>query len=312
MELTNIKDLQLNRPTDWVKNDGHILFKGITTDWTSHLDFFENQDLGFETNDCEPFTIQESFDAQMDNLIENGTIPASVVSEFQTLGFMDLGRDGLPHFHSSPRFLGVMTGNGLNGNSAPAVWDIIRNYGVAPWTDLPYTATTTEAEYFAPILPAVLTKASTFLSLMGGKNFAQYHWIAIDAVKNLPEYQTALQQAPLCLGIPVVLPGWNQVTPTDPPLGQAPQHAVMCYAIQGKNMLILDHYSPYLKVLDAGYAVPYILQGIVTYLTPVIANVISVSSQIVSEIPTAPIPVADKQSILDTIKAELLKLENLL
>ena len=75
--------------------------------------------------------------------------------------------------------------------------------------------------------------------------------------------QQAMKQAPVCLGIAVNPLGYNQVTPADPAIGSQPQHAVLCYKVDGQNLLILDHYDPFKKVLDAGYEVRYAMQGIV-------------------------------------------------
>ena len=59
--------------------------------------------------------------------------------------------DGKAHFHSSPRFWGVLTGNGANGNNLPDPWDAARKYGVLPYEDLPVSSSMTVAEYYASI-----------------------------------------------------------------------------------------------------------------------------------------------------------------
>lgn len=257
------------RATDYIKGvNSPIEFKAVSTDWIQHLEFFENQSYSYDTNGCVLFTAQESFDAQMDALIANGTIPDSVVSQFTSMGFMDLGRDGLPHFHSSARFLEVLTGNGTNGNAVPEAWDVLRKYGTIPWKDLPYDATVTEAQYFNPIPKNLLDKGVQFLNLIGGKYAIPYHWIRNDAPKNIPAMQAALPQAPLCLGV-AVAENWNLVTPSpDPAPSETPQHCVMGYKINGSDTLIDDHYNPYLKVLGAGYPINYVFQGIVNPIFP--------------------------------------------
>src|SRR5580698_5616419 len=166
------------RASDYVKGaNSPIPFKAVTNgDWTSHLFFQELQEInGWDTDGCVLFTAQESFDAQMDALWP--TFPASVQEEIASLGYLDTGTDGQLHFHSSARFLQVLTGNGYNGNSLPDAWDVMRTYGVLPWRDLPFDSTVTEAEYLAPIPQASLDKAAQFLALLGGRNAIQYHWI---------------------------------------------------------------------------------------------------------------------------------------
>ena len=252
-------------PTDYLKGDGHIIFKGVNpnADWTSHCEFFELQKFGsFETNGCVCFAAQESFDAQMDAFLEIAPT-RDLQNQLTAMGYMDTGRDGQPHFHSSARFLQVLTGNGFNGNALHDPWDVLRSYGALPWKDLPFDDTITQAEYLNPISPASLTKAAQFLQLIGGKNAVQYHWIDNNGTKNLPSFLTALHQAPLQFGIAVNEGGYNQDTPADPPAGSSPEHSVLNYQIVGTGCEVLDHYLPFDKTLDAGYPIPFALQGVV-------------------------------------------------
>lgn len=248
------------RATDYVLGaNSPIKFKAFSNgSWTSRLEFFENQSLGFETEGCVLFSTQESFDAQMDNLIATGQVPFGMFTQFTAMGYMDTGLDGKPHFHSSARFLQVLTGNGFNGNAATDPWDVMRKYGVLPWKDLPYDATITQADYLAPIPQASLDKAAQFLALIGGKDSIQYHWIYNDTPRADGALAIVRQQAPLLFGVAVIIPGWNQVTPVDPPADAAPVHCVMNYDGNGPNENILDHYSPYEKDLDATYPVKFV------------------------------------------------------
>lgn len=259
------------RATDYVLGaNSPIPFRAVSSGiWTSNLEFFENQDLGWETDGCVLFTAQESFDAQMDNLIGLGEIPKNIIAQFVSMGYMDLGFDGLPHFHSSARFLQILTGNGMNGNNLYDAWDVMREYGVLPWKDLPYDKTITQAEYFTKPTPAQFAKAAQFLALIGGKNAIPYHWVINGTPKDLVVMQKALQQAPLCLGIAVGQP-WNQITPANPAPTAPPQHSVMTYLIESPNNSILDHYPPYEKILDGGYSINYVMQGI---LSPIFTSV---------------------------------------
>jgi hypothetical protein len=293
------------RPTDYIKGvNSPIVFKAVTDGtWTSRLEFFENQSLSSETYGCELFTAQESFDAQMDEQIAKGLVPADMLAQLHAMDYMDLGLDGLPHFHSSSRFLESQTGNGFNGNSGPDPWDAMRKFGVLPWTDLPYNATITQAEYLTGVTPAMLTKAAQFLALIGGKDAIQYHWVQNGFPQNMAAMVEALPQAPLCIGVPVIVPGWNQVTPVAPPMTQPPQHSVLTYAIVNGQSKILDHYSPYEKVLDANYPIPYVLQGVVTIIAQIESQIISTTANIVTEVATAPISNADKFSLLKELEA---------
>lgn len=259
------KDLIIKpRESDYVLGDGNIKFESVSSSWP--VWFNEDQkNPEFETDGCVCFCAQKSLDSQIDVLISNGIIPQSVVDQFISMGFMDTGIDGKPHFHSSPRFLEIQTGNGTSGNSIPEAWDVIRKFGTLPWKDMPFNQMMTQNEYFTPPTSVQLQKASQFLTLMGGKNFCQYHWLINGTVKNTSLMQNAILQAPLCNGI-AVSEGWNQTTPSDPPQSQDPQHAVMGYKMEAPVELVTDNYLPYNKVLDAGYPIHYVLQAVVKYL----------------------------------------------
>lgn len=254
------------RPTDYVKGvNSPIVFKAVTNDWTAHLQFKECQKLQFETDGCVPFTAQESFDAQMDQ--QFSSLPANLQSQITAMGYMDIGDDRNPHFHSSPRFLQVLSGVIYNGASLQTPWDMMRKYGVLPWKDLPYDGTTTPDEYFAPISQAALTKAEQFLALIGGKNTIQYHWVVNDLAGGTDhaDMLTSLSQAPLCIGAPACDP-WNQEQPPSCPSVQ-PEHSTMVYLIDTVTH-IFDHYLPYFKELGFGYNIPYAMQGVLTIATP--------------------------------------------
>lgn len=302
------------RATDYVKGvNSPIAFKAMngSGNWTSRLEFFTLQEInGFETNGCVLWTASEDFDAQMDYLIENGSVPEAMLAEIRTMGFMDLGNDGLPHFHSSPRFLQGRTGNGFNGNSLPDAWDAVRKYGVLPWTDLPFDSSVTEAEYLTPPSEVMLAKAAQFLALIGGKNAVQYHWVINDAQKNLTEMAVALEQAPLQLGIALLDSGWNQVEPTDPPTGELPQHSVMNYAMDGSACQVLDHYVPFEKLLDVNYPVNYVLQGIVSIIAAEEAHIVSEVATVIPEI--AEQPPAEQNPLLETVEEIVKDIEEIL
>lgn len=286
--------------TDYIKGvNSPIVFKANTTNWNPYLKFFESQKLQFETDGCVLFTAQESFDGQMEYLISSGQISASLLSLFNQLGYMDTNSlDGKAHFHSSARYLQIMTGNGQNGNSLQDPWNVMRTYGVLPWTDLPYDSTITLEEYFTTITPAQTAKAAQFLAAIGGKNAIQYHWVNASGNTNIPSMVNALPQAPLCLGTTVCEP-WDQLNPpVCTELNAA--HSTLAYEIlPNDNVYILDHYVPYDKILNAGYPICYVVQGI---LSP-----IPVPSIVLPPIPVLPTnPTAQQElATLDLIASWL-------
>ncbi len=292
------------RPTDYIKGvSSPIPFKAVTSgDWTPHIQFFEPQRLlDGDTDDCEFYTQQESFDCQMDVQLQSA--PQSIIAQLTLLGFMDTASDGSMRFHSTPRFLGVMSGVGQNGTSMTNVWQLARTYGMLGWKDLPVKQDMTLSEYFAPISDQLKAKSLQLLALLGGKNTIQYHWLWQNKVADLKALQTALQQAPICFGI-AVTDGWNQIMPTDPPASQAPQHAVMCYKWDAKGCWILDHYIPYEKILDGTYPILYALQGIITpswQVAQEVTQVVQTAEEIIPQVPPT-----QQSSILTAIQSLLI------
>jgi len=300
------------RATDYIKGvNSPIQFKAVTNgDWTAHLFFQELQEInGWDTDGCVLFTAQESFDAQMDILWP--TLPASVQEQINTLGYLDTGTDGELHFHSSPRFLQVLTGNAYNGNSLPDPWDVMRTYGVLPWRDLPFDATVTEAEYLNPISQASLDKAAQFLALLGGKNAIQYHWINDGGPTDTSAMNAARAQAPLCIGIAVNDSEWNII---DPAIASgAPAHSVQNYASEATGEEVLDHYIPFDKVLIPGYPIQFVLQGVVTYIEPVEQEIVTDTTKVVSEVATdSTVTPATKESLLQEVEEVVEAVESIL
>ena len=253
------------RPSDFILGStSPIQFKAVSNG-TWKVWFDEDQrNPNFETDGCSCYSGNKSVDSQMDFLISIGKIDINMVALFTSMGYMDTNSiDGKAHFHSSPRFTEIMTGNGVLGNSMPEVFDAIRANGIVPWTALPFTQTMTQQEYFNPTnLARMKVMGQKFLALVGGKQFLQYHWIWNDSIKNMSLMQSASLQAPCGLGI-AVNDGWNQTTPTDPPVSQAVQHAVMETEVFAPSCDISDNYIPRSKVLDAGYPIPFCIQAIV-------------------------------------------------
>lgn len=283
------------------KRDTNFVFGSInpTGDWSSHLFFNEVQLVldGEDSDDCVPFSVQEAIDMQIDLFISNGTIPISIVNQLSTMGFMDTGTDGQKHFHSSPRFLGIMTGNKQNGNSTQEVGDVLRKYGALPYTDLPPNVDTA-AEYYAPCTAAQLAKASQFLSILGGKNAIQYHAISQGTAKDMVKIAVALELAPVQVGV-AVASDWNQIIPApDPAENAAPEHCMTCYKTDGISLFCLDHYLPFDKQLDKGYPANYISQVVVQPIIQEEQAIIADTASVVADVAAAPIPPAQKETLL--------------
>jgi len=258
-------------PRDFQLGDGKIKLKGFgNPDWTSNYHFKERQSFdGFDTDSCVIFGFQKSYDAQMDALIQAGQLPQSLIDFFTTNGYMDSVNsiDNKPHFHTSERFTALLTGNGFSGNAAQDPCNVVRKYGCIPWTDWPFDSTITEDHYFDKPPQTLYDKGALFLSMMGGANHCQYHWVhqGKDTARSLMD--SARRTAPLMLGV-AATDGWNQDTPTPPAIGTPPNHLVDNINVASQGETISDNYPPFIKYQPTDYAIPQTFQMIVQYIPP--------------------------------------------
>ena len=262
------------RDTDYRYNDGHIPFKlrGLTTtNWGSHFEFqvWQTVAAGQDSDDCWDFGGIKNVDAFMDVLISQQILPLAVIQQITDWGFMDVGIDGNKHFHSSPRYPGILTGIGQNGGGVTTELDFSKANGLVPFTMLPVNQNMTIAEYFDPtsITQEMKDIAMQLRTLMGGKDFILYQWINDGGPTDIPKMAAAQSAGPYSLGI-ATNDGWNQVHPTI--ATGNPNHVVSGYAVDLPNLAvpISDNYAPFLKVLDRGYQISYVLQIIVQYIPP--------------------------------------------
>jgi hypothetical protein len=272
-----------DRPTDYVMGGvDPIVFKSNlpSGNWDEYIEYYEPQKYSFDTDGCVIFSAQESFDAQINRMIQNNELSEETLTFFNREGYMDTNSlDGSAHFHTSERFLQILTGNGFNGNSLPDPWDVLRKFGALPWTDLPFDATLSQSDFINKnvITQTMYDKALRFLIAIGGKNSIQYHYVN-NGTTNIPNMIKALQQSPLCIGVNVG-DNWNTSTPTIPTLTETnPGHSVMTYKIITNNNWVFDHYLPNPKELVSGYPINYVLQGIVTITPPPAAPVAPVAT----------------------------------
>jgi len=250
---------------------GGIDFRSILSsgDWTTHLQYFERQKYDWDDEGCIIYQQQESIDAQIDELISQGLISTELITLFNQMGFMDSvnSLDSQAHFHSSPRYLQSLTGNGFDGNALPDPVTAAQKFGIIPWTSLPFDATITEAEYLLNPMPQnLLDIGQQFLLAVGGENWIKGKWIVKALPTNTQAMDLARQQAPVGVAVLAEAPDWNQYEPPIP--SGPPCHGVLNYNSLPTGELILDHYSPFEKLLQTGFPIPEAYQGIVNIIPP--------------------------------------------
>ena len=292
---------------DWHLGDGNMpekMMGASVNDWTPYFHFMERQLIDFETDCCVIFSAQEIVDAEIDYLISVGKISQSTIDWFTSLGYMDSASDdGKPHFHSSPRYWSVLTGNGQNGNALQDPWNVARKYGCIPWTDLPFDSTiTTPEQYFAPIPQNLLDKGQQFLLGVGGKNWIQFHWVYenFNAVLPSASVDSARYKTPLHIGVNVGT-NWNQVEPSVPVVGSPAGHSISNIADAPNGESCLDHYQPFIKTLVNGYPIPEIMQAVVTITPPPPAPPAPVPTPATPTSPAQPVTVQEYSNWLTAI-----------
>jgi hypothetical protein len=266
-------------PRDWQLGDGNVKMRAAgNPNWTGNYHFRELQMIGgFDNEDCVIYGFQESFDAQMDRLIQAGEVDETIIEWFNLNGYMDSvnSDDQKAHFHSSERFIGYNTGNGFNGNAVQDPCKAAQTYGVIPWTDWPFDATITPATYFDKPPQTLYDKGLLFLSKIGGKQNIAYHWVNQSNDTPRPLMDSSRQTAPLILGV-ATTQFWNQLEPTTPAIGTPPNHVVDNTNVVPQGEYIEDHYVPFEKIFTNDYPIPQCFQMVLS-VSPV-------------SIPPAPLP----------------------
>jgi hypothetical protein len=246
-------------------------------DWSGFLPTAEPQRYKFDTNECTQLSGIHVVETQLNWLNKTGQLSAQALNFFTTNGYID----STGSFALSERFTAIDSGTNENGGSPWWFWQTISKHGILPRADLHYTLAQSEAfsteadmcrDYYNP---SVISQAMRNKAIQSLEYIAfQYEWLggsSFSSVTPLAMMKSALQQAPLHIGVPVCEDVWNLANPN---LSVVPfcgkdtaDHCIMMYRIEGNgNFDILDHYPLYFKSLSSGYFIPQVILGIVTPL----------------------------------------------
>lgn len=269
-------------PRDFVRG----ISSGITPeinnplgDWRTYQPTYVHQKYGlWDTNNCTGFSFAHSFETQMNWLKAMGKIAPDDLAWFQTNGYIDANGS----FAISERFAAIMAGTTEKGNVTNLLWKAASKYGILPRADLSYSDARSAqfssqeamcADYYNKnaVTQAMKTKALQALQRLN----IQYEWIGseFNSATPLQALESALEQAPLQIAVPVCLPGWNN---TAVPICSAEEtdHAVTLLADENGEWVIFDHYQPNPKTLAKGYLIPQAVLGVITPrpAMPVVSN----------------------------------------
>lgn len=272
-------------PRDYVRGINSQIVPTVNVpsgNWLAWLPTNEPQKFKFDSDECSQLSAINICETQCNWLKYNNKFSQEALDFFNSNGYIDSNGS----FAFSERFIGILSGTSINGNTITAFWDTVRKNGLLPRNDLNYTLAqsqqflTQEAmcgDYYDKgyITQAMKDKALKSLSYIQ----VQYEWVS--------DIVTALKQAPIQIGIPVCVDNWNQTNVPFCP-STVPAHCVEVYA-DNIGFYIRDQYAPYNKVLDKSYFIPQIIMGVITAVP-------------ISEVPNPPENVTIQKSFLDILK----------
>src|SRR5690606_9243675 len=131
--------------------------------------------------------------------LESGKMPEVVKTALENLHILKDGK-----FNISDRFVAIMSGTTLNGNSFPKVWQAIHKYGLIAEEYLPFGGSSIQEYLGAKITDEMLKKGQEFKKYIA----INYEVVTYDNNQEFTKEQIeatekALKQSPLHVATPV-------------------------------------------------------------------------------------------------------------
>ena len=254
-------------PTRWILGaNSKIEYEEVNPSgvWLGDLPTDERQNRGVETWGCTNFWGLSSLEIQLEYKLKHGLLSPRAIAflngaNCQNISYIDA--NGKPNL--SDKFTFIKTGTKYQrGNYVYKTPDSVRNVGAIPESMLPFGNPKTWNEFADP---AQITQAMDDLAEEFAEMFETQYETIITAGKTKVEIEVLIhkhiKQCPLSLAI-ATCPGYS----TDNPImgcNMIPNHCVGMVARPEKNRTIYDSYPEFLKYLDNGYNLPYILKSII-------------------------------------------------
>lgn len=214
--------------------------------WTPYRPTNEVQykQFSFDTMACASFSANNCVEYQVNWMIQNGKLSPEMIAWLNSRGYLENGVLNL-----SDRFTAIMSGTTKQGNFFQAVWDSIRNNGVIPEREFPFSGNSWDEYHDATkITPAMKALGQEWLTRFE----AEYEWVTFD---NNPDFtpdqvsacKDMLRYAPLNIAVPV--PG---------------THAITLETIQEPTLTVFDQYPPFVNINQVNYKIHYAMLGYVS------------------------------------------------
>jgi len=221
---------------------------------------YKNGALGYDTNSCTNFSLENSAEIQIERMLADGEIPLTVVQLMHDYGWFDAS--GNVNFNDW--FNAITSGTtDAAGNTLYAPWDALRKLGnIAQDKGFQPNDFTSGSQWFgAKPTQAQLDEAKKFSAIFD----IAYEWVSIGQLNQWDAFEYHLKHAPLHVLVPT-RNNWNStgtITNVGPYTGV--NHAVTVIGQKkGVSHTVLDHYVPFVKTLAWDYYIPYALKGVVT------------------------------------------------
>jgi len=219
--------------------------------------------LGYDTFSCVTFSALRIVAMQLEYMLRTSPSSAQILKPWlEANGYIDAA--GKINFNEW--FTANMSGTTDQGNTAQNVWDSIRRDGILPQGAGPQVNDfKTRDEWLdeTKITQAQKDQAKKILDVIR----VDYEWaIMAPAGGAWDEFRKQLKHAPLHIFTPVS-PDWNRKDglPVMPDGTTKLVHATSNVKIDSvNNYRDLDHYEPFLKVLDHNYYIPYAIKAVVS------------------------------------------------
>lgn len=255
------------KKTDWIAGgETGIKYRELVPDgdWEKFASTHERQRVeggGYDTNSCVTFSAHNVLEMVMNRMYQAGEIPEDLMTDVQTLGYHT--DDG---FNFSDWFTAVASGTTVNGNSLPTVWNAIRNMGTVPQREgYDITDFHTIDEWLDPT--RITTRHLELGAWLKNNFLIQWEWALLDEQGAWDKIAHHLKHSPLHIATPTCK-GWNspegEVVPNCGDAKRLNHATAYIGQKKGEHHKILDHYVPFVKLLDWDYYIPYAIKVDVT------------------------------------------------
>lgn len=233
-----------------------------SSDWRTYEspgEWQKDMTIDWDSEACMSFASNDTLETYINWLIATNQLNKPQLDFLTTNGYIV---DGKVNF--SDRFTAKMSGTTINGNDFEHVWGSIQDNGLVPESLWPFPMDELNASpanawtiYYKEVPASVQAMGKEFLQYFS----INWRWLVSDGNgASQGQFISWLSIAPIHIAIQVCDP-WNTGAPING-CGPGAEHGVQLSKVDnGGDSHILDHYSPFDKLLSPNYILSYAVQG---------------------------------------------------